>query len=214
MTHVVHTTVYQLNELAPPAQEKARDWYRGLIETEEWSESVTDDFEEVCKILGVRLRTRPVRLYGGGTRAKPCIWFSGFSSQGDGACFEADYAYAKNAPCRIRAYKPKDGELHDIADALQRLERRNFYQLTAGSAQAGRYHHECSMQINVDRASPNNQRMTHDAEESLAEALRDLARWLYRQLERSCEYARSDEVVDETILANEYTFTAAGRRFG
>jgi hypothetical protein len=29
---------------------------------------------------------------GGGTREKPCIWFSGFWSQGDGA------AYAK---CRI-----------------------------------------------------------------------------------------------------------------
>jgi hypothetical protein len=24
---------------------------------------------------------------GGGTRAKPCIWFSGFWSQGDGACY-------------------------------------------------------------------------------------------------------------------------------
>jgi hypothetical protein len=56
--------------------------------------------------------------------------------------------------------------------------------------------------------------MTNDAEEGVAEALRDLARWLYRQLERAYDYAVSDASVDEPILANEYTFTAAGRRFG
>lgn len=39
-------------------------------------------------------------------------------------------------------------------------------------------------------------------------------RWLYRQLEREYDYLSSDEAVDETIAANEYTFTAAGRRFG
>jgi hypothetical protein len=56
--------------------------------------------------------------------------------------------------------------------------------------------------------------MTVDAEEVVIEALRDLARWLYRQLEREYEYLTSDEAVDESIVANEYTFTAAGRRFG
>jgi len=44
--------------------------------------------------------------------------------------------------------------------------------------------------------------------------LRDLARWLYRRLEQEYEYRTSDEVVDETIIANDYTFTESGRRFG
>ena len=56
--------------------------------------------------------------------------------------------------------------------------------------------------------------MTADAEEVVIEALRDLARWLYRQLEREYDYLSSDEVVDEAIIANGYTFTEAGRRFG
>ena len=68
---------------------------------------------------------------GGGTRQKPCIWFSGFWSQGDGACFEGRYAYAPRASLRIRDYAPRDTELHRIADALQALQRLNFYQLTA-----------------------------------------------------------------------------------
>jgi hypothetical protein len=214
MPEVVHIPVYQLNELEPPAQDKARGWYRELIETEEWSEFVYDDFETVCKILGVRLRTRPVRLYGGGTRAKPTIYFSGFSSQGDGACYEADYSYAKDAPRRIRAHAPNDAELHVLADQLLKFQRRNFYQLSASVAHTGRYYHEYSMRIDVERASPCDQPMTDDAEEGVAEAIRDLARWLYRQLERAYDYAQSDEIVDETLLANAYTFTAAGRRFG
>ena len=70
------------------------------------------------------------------------------------------------------------------------------------------------MAISVERDSPNNQEMTADAEDTVTEALRDLARWLYRQLEREYEYQTSDEVTDEAILANEYTFTGDGRRFG
>ena len=42
-----------------------------------------------------------VRLMGGGTRAKPCIWFSGFWSQGDGACFEGYWSNAKGATARL-----------------------------------------------------------------------------------------------------------------
>lgn len=49
---------------------------------------------------------------------------------------------------------------------------------------------------------------------TVIEALRDLARWLYRQLEREYDYLTSDEAVDEAILANEYSFTVDGTRFG
>jgi hypothetical protein len=56
--------------------------------------------------------------------------------------------------------------------------------------------------------------MTADAEEVVSEALRDLARWLYHRLEREYNYLQSDEMVDEAIIANAHTFTAAGERFG
>ena len=78
----------------------------------------------------------------------------------------------------------------------------------------GRYYHEYCMDISVERASDTYQPPTPDAEEIIIEALRDLARWLYRQLEREYEYHTSDEVVDENIEANGYTFTEVGRRFG
>ena len=151
---------------------------------------------------------------GGGMRQDPCIWFKGFWSQGDGACFESRYSYRKGAPRRIREYAPQDAELHRIADALQAVQRRNFYELCADLSHRGRYYHEYCMAISVERDSPTYQDMTVDAEGLLIEALRDLARWLYRQLEREYDYLTSDEGVDGAIVANRYTFTEAGRRFG
>ena len=70
------------------------------------------------------------------------------------------------------------------------------------------------MAISVRRESLNYQDMTADAEDTVIEALRDLARWLYRQLENEYNALTSDEMVDETIVANAYTFTASGRQFG
>ena len=78
----------------------------------------------------------------------------------------------------------------------------------------GRYYHEHCMAIMVERDSPVGQDMTADAQDAVSEALRDLARWLYRQLEREYEHLTSDAAVDEAIVANGYTFTEAGRRFG
>ena len=103
---------------------------------------------------------------------------------------------------------------HRIADALQAIQRRNFYQLHAGVVHRDRYYHEYCMAIAVERDSPTWQELTADAEDAVIEALRDLARWLYRHLEGEYEYLTSDAAVDEAIAVNEYAFTENGRRFG
>jgi hypothetical protein len=214
MPEIIETTVYRLDELSGAAKERARAWYREGGFEYDWFESVYDDFERICAIIGVHLDTRDVRLYGGGTRKKPAIWFSGFWSQGDGACFEGRYSHAKGASRQIRDYAPEDGDLHRIAEALEAIQRRNFYQLHATVTHRGRYCHEYCMTVSVERDSPSGQVMTADAEDAVAEALRGLARWLYRQLEREYEYLTSDDAVDEAIIANDYTFTETGHRFG
>jgi hypothetical protein len=160
----------------------------------------------------VTLTTEPVPLYGGLTGRKPRICFSGFSCQGDGASFEGIYRYARRAHREIRAYAPKDGELHRIADALRDIQRRNFYQLSAHVTRDGRYCHEYSMTISVDRADACYGDASEAAEEAISEALRDLARWLYRALEREYDYVTSDEAVDEAISVNDYRFTGDGCR--
>ena len=70
------------------------------------------------------------------------------------------------------------------------------------------------MTVDVDRDSPTGQPIVNSADDDLVDALRDLAHWLYRALEREYEFQASDETVDEGMSANGYTFTAEGRRFG
>ena len=165
---IVETPVYDFTELSDAAKDKARAWFRETID-HDWWDSVYDDFEQICPILGVTLATRTVRLMGGGTRQKPCIWFSGFWSQGDGACFEGRYAYAPRASLRIRDYAPQDTELHRIADALQALQRSNFYQLTASFRQTGRYSHAYAMTFDVDRDSPAGQAIAGRTDDDLVD---------------------------------------------
>ncbi len=214
MPRTVETVVYAIEELTEAAKDSARAWYRGSCLEHEWYDAVFEDFETICRILGVTLRTSSVRLMGGGTREKPHLWFRGFSSQSDGASFEGTFSHAKGAARAIRTHAPKDEELHRIADELQAVQKCNFYQLGGSIRTRGSYCHEHSMAIEVERDSPTWQPMTDGAEDTVIEALRDLARWLYRQLEREYEYLTSDAAVDEAIAINGFTFTAEGLRFG
>ncbi|OUC53023.1 MULTISPECIES: antitoxin of toxin-antitoxin stability system [Sphingomonadaceae] len=212
MPEFMKIETYRLDELPESAKANARNWYRETCLDHDWHDVTFDDFEEVCDILGVVLRTDIVRLFGGGTRSKPRIYFSGFWNQGDGACYDGTYSYAKGAHRRIRDHAPIDLELHRIADALRAAQRRNFYQLSADIRPRGRYYHEHSMVITVEREG-TAQDMTADAEEAIMQALRDLACWLYRRLGAEYDYLSSDEAVDQDIGANGYRFTAAGERF-
>ena len=214
MPQVIESTVYTIEELSDAAKEAARGWYREACLDYEWYDAVYEDFGTICGILGVTLGTNPVKLVGGGTRGRPRIFFRGFGSQGDGASFAGSYRHVPGAARAVRAYAPRDTELHRIADSLQNTQKRNFWQLHAIIRQEGRYCHEHSMAIEVERDSPTWQPPAEGAEDAVIEALRDLARWLYRQLQDTYEHESSDAAVDETMVLNEFTFTADGRHFG
>ena len=202
----VTRTLYSFDELSDDAKERARDWYRGCIESDELADY--DDWQAIAEILGIKFRAQSVRLMGGGMRQKPVIYWSGFCNQGDGASWEGWYSYSKGASARIRAYAPQDERLHAIADKLQAVQRRNFYRLQASSTVSGHYVHSGCMRIDVTRTDDI------DASESdcdaVIECLRDFADWIYSQLQAQWHWLHSDECVDESIRANEYEFTELG----
>lgn len=214
MPQVIATTVYRIDELPEGAKDRARAWYREGGFDHIWYDAVYEDFQRIAEILGIRLKVRTTRLVGGRTREDPCIWFTGFWSQGDGAAWEGWYSYRKSAAAELRAYAPQDKTLHRIAATLQAVQRQNFYELRAEVTHRGNYYHAFTMAVSVTRGSSAAVEITGDAEAIITDALRDLANWLYRQLEQEYEYLTSDEAVDETLVANGYTFTEEGRRFG
>ncbi len=214
MPEVISTTVYRIDELPQGAKDRARAWYREGGFDHDWYDAVYEDFKRIVEILGIHLKNRTTRLVNGRTREDPCIWFSGFWSQGDGAAWEGVYSYRKSAAADLRAYAPKDKTLHRIVETLQAAQRQNFYQLRAEVTHRGNCYHAYSMAISVTRNSSAAAEITGNAEPIVSDALRDLANWLYRQLEQEYEYLTSDQAVDETLVANGYTFTEEGRRFG
>lgn len=214
MSRVIHTTVYQLNELSESARENARNWYcEGGLEYD-WYSDIYEDFTLICNILGVSLRTQVPQLTSGRYSKKVCIWFSGFCCQGDGACFEGHYRYQPGAARNIREHASQDEELHRIADTLQAIQQRHFWQLQADIQHRGRYYHAGYMHIAVTCHNSTRQAVSGDAETSLSEPLYDLAHWLYCQLRNEYDRLMFPTAVDEAIMANAYTFTESGLRFG
>jgi len=195
------TTVYSYDELNEKAKEKARDWYREGAFDYGWWDCTFEDFVRICNILGITVK-------GEGSK-NLAVYFSGFYTQGSGASFAGSWEYQGNAVCQIREYAPTDTELHEIAEALHKIAARyeqsegyeDDYPISANITQSGRYSHELSMRCDSDSG---------ELDEDLLEQFRYLAQWLYSRLESEYEYLNSDEVVEESIRANEYEFDENG----
>lgn len=180
----------KFSELSDSAKRKAIDKLSDGWLDYEWWDSVYDDAKRAGKILGLEVDE---------------IFFSGFWSQGDGASFTGSYRYKQRSALGIAAYAPQDAELQRIARALQELQRRHFYRLRA-TVRAGRGHY-----VNVDAEdSENPYRNIRDAEGDLRELMADFAAWIYKNLEDEYEYLTSDEVMIDSIDANDYTFDEEG----
>jgi hypothetical protein len=191
-------TLYTFDELEPCAKEKAREWYREGALDHDWWDAVYEDAKQCGAIIGIEIDR---------------IYFSGFSSQGDGACFEGSYSYAKGAAKAISQHAPQDVELHRIADELQALQRANFYRLSARMKHSGHYSHSGCMSVDVDDSETRREGWL-EVEQAVTQLMRDFADWIYRQLETEHDWLNADEQVDDSIRANEYTFDAEGNRAG
>lgn len=207
---IMETKVYQYDELSDKAKEKAREWYASLEFSDPYSwEYVYEDAVRVARLIGISIDHQPVRLMGGGTRYKPSIYFSGFSSQGDGASFIGSYSYAPGGLKHVKAYAPQDLELHRIAKGLQDIQRKFFYKLAAKITTRGSYCHSACMHVSVEHLD-DPYRDVGEAEDEVQTLLRDFADWIYARLEEEYKYLISDEQVEESIRANEYEFDEDG----
>lgn len=195
----VTKTLYEYDDLSDDAKAKARDWFREDGFDYEWWYGVYDDAKQIATILGIEIEH---------------IWFRGFWSQGDGACFVGSYQYAKDSVRKLKEYAPEDTKLHAIAESLAKLQRRYFYNLQAKIHKVDNYYeHEHTVNLEYVETPdfPNLSVKAEDAD-ALLDILRDFMRWIYKTLETEYEYLSSDEQVAETIRINDYTFDKDGHR--
>lgn len=69
-------------------RDKLLEEYRNVNVEYDWWGCLIEDFAEQLTEVGITADTHEVKLMNGKTRQDPNIYFSGFWSQGDGACFE------------------------------------------------------------------------------------------------------------------------------
>ena len=191
---IMETKVWSFNELSDDAKEKAIANFRENNLGYEWWDCVYNDAKMIGALMGIDIDK---------------IFFSGFASQGDGACFEGDYEYKKGSLKAVKEYAPKDTDLHDVAQRLFLAQKPAFYQLTASVKHRGHYSHENCTDITV--SDKDDFTVSQDQDEEVREALRAFMQWIYTRLEAEYDYLQSDEVIIESIDANGYEFTANGK---
>ena len=204
------TTVYQFDELSEQAKKRAREWYReGNCEDSFWSECTIDDAKEIGKYMGMEVDK---------------VYFSGFWSQEDGACFEGTWRASDVKVDKLKEYAPQDKELHRIVDGLAELAKEypdGYFKVK----HRGHYSHSKCTSFDVELPCEQEEDLEYDSpeykalqvklgedEDTLIELARDFMDWIYRTLEKEWDYQNSAEQVDEMIRANEYEFLEDGTR--
>ena len=193
----VELTLYSFAELSDKAKKKAHDTYlQDGGDFEHIAEFIVEDAKECAECMGIEIEH---------------VYYSGFSSQGDGACFVGSYAYKPGALKAIREHAPQDERLHRIAAGLQDVQKRAFYALRANVKHSGHYMHENCTNIDVKDTRTRWEDASEENEESVSEYLRDFMKWIYRQLEAAYYESCKIEMFADACESNEWTFEESGR---
>jgi len=183
------------------------DKYRDInVDDSYWYEGILENWAVKLRALGID------------TDAK-MIHFSGFSSQGDGACFTGEIDLA--AFCSA----------HGMNYPYSQLARTKGLVCKCSLTHGGMYYHDNSIRYDLEIEEPYcihdaqmetdlrwqtlNAVYNHDSlrfddlEDDIKSTCQGYMREIYRELEAEYDYCTSDEAVWETLVANEMTEEAA-----
>ena len=158
----------------------------------EWYDGAKEDFHTILELLGFY----EIESY-----------FSGFSSQGDGACFTAKYEYEKGSVKAIEDYSPLSDDLYSIAQRLQAIQAKVIYDLGVTIEHTSRYYHAKSVTVYLwskrDRVSDDK---LYEYEDEVTAIIEELSCWYYKQLNEQYDYLHTDEAIILHLEANEMEF--------
>ena len=199
----INITVYNIDELNDKAKAKAcGDWRHCLTDSNWWSD-IYDEFNQIMEYLGFDLDEN-----------EPC--FSGFASQGDGASFTGHW-FRSRMTKEIMFYSHinpayfKCSELRTVADMLEVLANKRLTGMVL--RYDSRCVHENTMFSNLIEINEDVPIVTDSLENIFDTACKQLAKLLYKALEKEYEYLTSDECLIKHLMINDYEFTAFGKAF-
>ncbi len=184
-------TVYLYDELSERAKDKARDWYANGMDID--LDFAIDDIKRMASLFGLTINDLSYSVGG----------------YGDYCMIKGEYVYKKGALKAIKSEAPQDIDLLEIVSALQNLQKRHFYSLSSTLAPSG-------LRNGLTHVTSGDYRlfdMSDATEEALQEIFRAFSNWAESRLTSDYEYQTSQESIEESIRANEYTFLENGTRF-
>lgn len=208
MTDVEEKTEFKFEELSERAKDKAREEYTsGDYPGYDWWDDVYEDAVRIGQMIGIEIGATTHVSTKGRNYTTTNIWFCGFGSQGEGACFDGDYRYAPNAAKHIDQ-ETNDEELLRIAKELtlmqvtQRLQGLEYFTAVI--------HAERNNSIRTEIRDWGVDEVGEPDEEAFAQLMEDFASWIYKQLEAENDYLYSDEYVDERLSEDDCLFDEDG----
>jgi len=199
----------KFSALSESAKAHAREKWRNDYCFDEWEYTPTlDDCGEVAALIGINIDwlERQSRNRRGKKTRMLDIRFSGFWSQGDGACFAGRYKFKPDAAqAVISHFGSSDGgkEPLRIANELATLHVTrmllNLEPLQGQITTFGSYSNSSTMRYEATSYVDEDHEIDNDHDREVLTLMRDFADWVYDRLEEQYEYATSDEVVDERL---------------
>ena len=184
--------------------EKHHDWNVH----NDWWDCTYEDFVEKVAALGFWVKTHPVQYMSGKTKEEPSIYFSGFGSQGDGACFNGEVGVCKVVFTRLAPI---------LWEHWSKLEVCTAHWYTSGH-----YCHSNTLSFNYEFEVPNQ--ITDESDlrwhameqlrieleaawdtftDALEAEVKGLCDKLYSDLSDEYDHLTSDEAILESLIAND-----------
>lgn len=202
-------------DLDEATKTKALDVNRDFAVCDNWWGSTYADAERMGQCLGITIdhSHRTSAKTGQRIDQGPSIFFSGFCSQGDGACWIGRIEPRIDAAAAIAAEAPQDETLKQLATdcALVQvtIKLEHGCHGYANVRSVGRDSHSGTME--ADCYLYDGDQLEYDLADVLLPLARRFADWIYTQLEAEYQYLTSDEYLTEYFSESDYRFDSNGR---
>lgn len=163
----------------------------------DWYEFIIEDYREQLEKIGFH----DVK-----------IEFSGFYSQGDGACFTGGY----NGQSIIkRQYQPEIPCIMELKTILEKIGKNHELYFSIVKNHYSRYSHENTVQFDGGKFFHVTGQYYDDIpqkfEDVIFSACQSIMQDIYSTLSKEYDYLTSHEAILETLKCNEYYFNAEGK---
>lgn len=186
-TETLTSTFKSFDEFCKDGQEDIMEKYRDyLVDDNTWCQLTIESFKEALQVVGFD----GVEIY-----------FSGFWSQGDGACFVGNYTYTKGAKSKIEKEFPKDVALKTLAENLQQFQRKEFYQASVDLKHNDRYYHEYSVRVGYSENLKTGNELTYEQDAEFLEICKEFMCHIYSTLRNEYDF-QTNEGLKEFFLNN------------